>query len=116
MIKNITKQILILTIFLSLNAAEPFAQTRISFANGQTSKTISRIIPESSDDFFEWVFVARGKAGQTMTATVKSRTGKVHFTAAGKSAVCPLDETDDCHIALINDGKATRFWMTVTIR
>ena len=63
---------------------ELYGQTRINFARGQTSKTISRIIPESSDDFFEWPFVVSGRAEQTMKVTVRSRTGKVHFTAAGK--------------------------------
>jgi len=114
--KKITTQILVLTIFLSLAASELFAQTRIRFAKGQTSKTISRIIPESSDDFFEWLFVVRGQAGQTMTVTVKSRTGKVHFTAAGKTEIRRLNDDADNYIALFNDGRATRFWMTVTIR
>lgn len=114
--KKITTQILVLTIFLSLAASELFAQTRIRFAKGQTSKTISRIIPESRDDFFEWLFVVRGRAGQTMTVTVKSRTGKVHFTAAGKTEIRRLNDDADNYIALFNDGRATRFWMTVTIR
>ena len=114
--KKITTQILMLTIILSLTVSELFAQTRIKFAKGQTSKTISRIIPESSDDFLEWIFVVGGRAGQTMTVTVRSRTGKVHFTGEGKAIVRRMTDTTDYFIALFNDGRATRFWMTVTIR
>lgn len=51
--KKITIQILMLTIILSLTVSELLAQTRIKFAKGQTSTTISRIVPESSDDFLE---------------------------------------------------------------
>lgn len=51
-----------------------------------------------------------------MTVTVRSRTGKVHFTGEGKSIIRRLDDNTDNYIAVFNDGKATRFWMTVTIR
>jgi len=105
-----------LTIILSLTASELLAQTRIKFAKGQTSKTISRIVPESSDDFLEWMFVVRGQPGKTMTVTVRSRTGKAHFTGEGKKIIRRMTDTTDYNIALFNDGRATRFWMTVTIR
>jgi len=114
--KKITTQILMLTIVLSLTVSELFAQTRIRFAKGQTSKTFSTIVPESSDDFLEWMFAVRGQPAKTMTVTVKSRTGKVHFTGEGKTIVRRMTDTHDYSIALFNDGKATRFWMTVTIR
>ena len=113
--KKITTQILILTVFMSLTVSELFAQTRIRFAKGQTSKTISRIFPASSDDF-EWEVLLRGNTGQTMTATVKSRTGMVVFAGMGKTRSRRLDGDDDDSLFLINSGKATRFWLTVTIR
>lgn len=114
--KKITMKILMLTIILSLTVSEFFSQTRIKFAKGQTSRTISTIVPASSDDFLEWMFAVRGRPGKTMTVTVKSRTGKVHFTGEGRTITRRMDDETDYFIALFNDGKATRFWMTVTIR
>jgi hypothetical protein len=102
---------------LLLNAVESRTQTRIQIPKGRTSTTISRIIPASSDDFLEWIFLVRAKKGQTMTVTLRSNNGKVYFTGTKEKRVRRyLKETGDQSIAIINDGKATRFWMTISIR
>jgi len=36
--------------------------------------------------------------------------------AGGKSGILRFDDDTDNYIAVFNDGRATRFWMTVTIR
>jgi hypothetical protein len=46
---------------LLLDAVEATAQTRIQIPKGRTSTTISRIIPASSDEFLEWIFLVRAK-------------------------------------------------------
>ena len=114
--RRITASILVVALLL-LNVVDTAAQTRIKIPRGRTSTTISRIIPASGDDFLEWIFLVRAKKGQTMTVTLRSNNGKVYFTGTKeKRERRYVEETGDQSIAVINDGKATRFWMTISVR
>lgn len=95
------------------------SQTRVRFAKGRTSTTLSGSIAKNSTK----CFVLGTRSGQTLEATLSSRTGKVQFpwesgTSPNKGGTSYSNVTDggDAELCIENTGKPTTFTLTVSIR
>lgn len=74
MLKKITVQILVATLFLLFTRFN-FAQTRIRFAKGRSSATVSGSIAENGSK----CFILGTREGQSLEGRLRSRSGKVQF-------------------------------------
>lgn len=103
---------LVFLMFLAYLPLDASAQTRIRFARGRTSASVSSTIDGTAQR--KYVLAARG--GQYLSATVSSRNGCV---VLGNQATSTSYETDsgDNVIDLFNNCRsATSFTLTVSIR
>ncbi len=116
--KKITTQFLVASLFLLLTCSNLFAQTatRVRFGKGKTSTTVTGKI---SGNGGIRTFVLGAKSGQTLSATVSSRNGKVYFEGNPDDVTSYSFTTDsgDNYISVENLGKsATNFTLTISIR
>lgn len=92
-------------------AADSFAQTRIRFARGRTSATVSGTV--GGGGVRRYILGAR--AGQELSGNVSSRNGCVKFTE-GSTAMSFTTESGDNWISVTNYcSRATSFVLTVSI-
>lgn len=116
MFKKFAVKLTMLSLVLTFCVSELTAQTRINFKRGRSSATVSGNIGASG----ERRYVLRGKAGQNITVNLNSSTGLV--TAATRAASpntsfdYQLERDGDIYIDVFNEGRATKFTMTVAIR
>ena len=99
---------------LLLSAPELFSQvtwTRIKFARGSTSSSVSSTIPGNR----QRKFVLKARYGQTLTATISSRNGCVVLGNQETSTTYETDQGDNVVDVFNNCGGATRFTLTVSI-
>lgn len=93
-----------------------FSQTRIRFARGRTSATVSGSIGNNG----ERNYILGASRGQVMTVRVTSNTGDVHVDLGGNDVgtgtTVTLRSTDDYIITVHNDGRAARYSLYVSIR
>lgn len=109
------KLLAVLLIIVSLSG-ELFAQTRIRFARGSSSATVSGRISKNGD----LRYTVRGSAGQRITVSVRSGTNYVfagvEAIGQGRTVSGKLPYTSNYIIELSNGGNATDYTMTVTIK
>lgn len=108
------KQIAILTIIVLafMAVSEAFGQTRIRFARGRTSATVSGSIGSIG----ERDFVLRAYAGQYLSANVSSSGGCIWFSTTETSAGYTTENGDNW-LKLMNRCRRTAtFTMTVSVR
>ncbi|CAN5235501.1 hypothetical protein BH10ACI1_BH10ACI1_12090 [soil metagenome] len=96
------------------------AQTRIKFAAGRTSKTVSGSIGVNRGvaGANYRTFVLGARAGQTIAATVSSNNGDVVFTSNDSTSMrMRTSYNGDYEISIYNGGSNnTRYSLTVSIR
>jgi len=98
---------LITTIFIT----DGLAQTRIRFARGRTSATLSGSV--GGGGVRRYILAAR--AGQQLSGNVSSRNGCVKFTE-GSTSLSFITESGDNWISVTNYcSRPTSFTMTVSI-
>jgi hypothetical protein len=111
----IIKSFAVLMIVGTLNSAA-FSQTRIRFARGRNSTTVSGSLSAGS----ERSYILRASEGQTMTVRVTSRNGDVTVDLGGNDVgtgtSVELRSTDEYIITVHNNGGATGYSLYVAIR
>ena len=106
---------IVATVFLFIiiaSASEIFAQTRIRFARGRTSTSVSGTIGSIG----ERDFVLRAYAGQYLSANVSSRGGCIVFNTVSTSAGFRTDAGNNWLRLMNNCRRPASFTMTVSIR
>lgn len=116
MLKSFGRGFLVAALIFVLSAADALAQSRIRFARGANSTTVSGTISKNGD----LRYTVRGAAGQRITVSVKSGNNYVfagvEAVGQGRTVTGRLPYDADYIIELSNGGEATRYSMTVTIR
>ncbi len=108
--KLITALLLSLTV-LTFYVATASAQTRIRFARGRTSTSVTSTIGRNS----QRKFILAAHAGQTLSANVSSRNGCVVLGNQSTSESYTTDRGDNWIDIFNNCGAATTFTLTVSI-
>lgn len=113
--KTIKIKAVLLIAVLAISSFDLFAQTRIRFARGRTSATVTGTIGGAGGDW-ERGFVLRAKYGQYFSANVSSSNGCVQFTENGSTSLGFTTRSGDNYIYL-NNGcrRATKFTLTISI-
>jgi hypothetical protein len=112
MFKKITIKIFIISMILLMCGTDTLAQTRIRFARGRYSATVSGSLPFN----YYREYVVRARAGQSLIAKVTSGTGQVVFAEDYETQYfLDLNEDGDYTIQIMNTGPATWYRLTVTI-
>ena len=91
------------------------AQTRVRFARGRNSATLSGTISPGTVK----TYVLRAGSGQSVTATVSSSNGKVDFTdrdVHDTQFSMTTERNGDVSIRIDNHGKTTKYTLTISIQ
>ena len=116
MLKKIGLKITILAMILTMAAADSTAQTRIRFARGRNSATITGTLAAGATKGY----VLRASQGQILSGTLSSSNGKADFTQGSLHDTQyskTVAENGDVYISVDNHGRrATRFTMTISIQ
>lgn len=110
--------ILALTLTILMTASSLMAQTpsRVSFARGRNSATVTGTLGASAARSY----VLRVKSGQTITATLSSTNGKVDFTQGqvhDTQYSITTDSNGDYYIDIDNHGsRSTKYTLTISIQ
>ena len=109
------KTVLIALISVSL-ASDSIAQTSIKFARGRNSATVKGSIRKDG----ETRYTVQGRAGQTITVSVRSGNNYVfagvEAIGQGRTVSGKLPYDSSYIIELSNGGNVTNYTMTVTIK
>ena len=90
-----------------------FADTRIRFAKGRTSATVSGRVGAGG----RVCYVAGAQAGQQVTATISSRSGKARIFESGETSYnYEVEQGGDHSICVDNLAGSTTYSLTVSIR
>ncbi|MEO5860457.1 MAG: hypothetical protein ABIR33_16105 [Pyrinomonadaceae bacterium] len=90
-----------------------FADTRIRFAKGRTSATVTGRVATGG----RVCYFAGAKVGQQFTATISSRSGKVQIFESGETSYSYEVETrGDQSVCVDNLAGATTYSLTVSIK
>jgi hypothetical protein len=110
--KIVTKLLLVFAIAAFCNVSA-FADTRIRFAKGRTSATVSGRIGSGG----RVCYVAAARAGQQLTATISSRSGKVRIFESGETSYSyEFEQGGDQSVCVDNLAGSTTYSLTVSIR
>ena len=117
MLKKFGAKMLVVALIAMMSYSDALAQTRIRFARGRTSATVSGTIRPGNS---VRSYVLRAQAGQTLTATLSSGNGKCDFTQGEYEDTTYsqyIEEDGDVVFSIDNHGtRATNFTLTVSIR
>lgn len=109
--KKLSLKLLFLSIIVVASGIVVSAQSRINFARGRTSATVSGKVNGQMDRSF----VLGAKNGQWLTASVSSRNGCVQFTN-GSTGISYETRTGNNYLYIINRCRnTTSFTITVSI-
>jgi len=110
-------------LIVALTITDLSAQTRISFARGKSSTTVSGTLSKRGGNNSIRKFVVRAKAGQHLSVVVKSRGDNVYTNMSdetgerGPDMYYTLDAEGDHKFIIENVGeRAVKFTMTVSIK
>ncbi len=115
MFKKISASVLTLTMIVLMASVDLMAQTRVRFARGRNSATLSGTIGSGAVR----TYVLRASAGQSVTAALSSGNGKVDFTDRDVHDTQyseTTQENGDVYIRIDNHGKPTKFTLTISIQ
>lgn len=111
---------LALTMLFVMSVTDLSAQTRIQFARGATSKTVTGTIGVNRGvaGANYRTFVLNVRNGQTISATVSARNGNVVFTDNDSTSLrYRASYSGDHEISIYNGGSnSTSFSLTVSVR
>ncbi len=110
------KSFAVLMIIGTMDSAA-FSQTRVRFARGRTSTTVSGTL----SGFGSRSYVVGASRGQTMTVRVSSNSGRVWVDIGGndmgRGTTIQLRSTDDYIITVHNElGSSTKYSLYIGIR
>ena len=108
--KKLNVKTLFLLVILLISSSDLLAQTRIRFARGRTSATVSGKMV-----YGERSFVLGARYGQYLSANVSSRNGCVKFSNGGTSTSY-ITRSGNNYLYLINACRQTTFTLTVSIQ
>jgi len=119
MFKKFALQILTAAVILALTNVVSFAQTRVKFRSGSDSAVVSGSLGKNVSR----VFIVGGRAGQKFSVTVKAG-NKMTFVYPegeetgewGSGFNQTLEADGDFRFVLENQGNATTYEMTVTLK
>ena len=115
-IKSIVIKSFAVLMIIGMTNSDLFAQTRIRFARGRTSTTVTGNLSAGS----ERSYILRASEGQTMTVRVTSKNGDVSVDLGGNDVgtgdTVELRSTDEYIITVHNNGGATSYSLYVSIR
>lgn len=121
--KNFNLSILAAMLIVALTVTNLSAQTRISFARGKHSTTVSGTLSKRGSNNSIRKFVVRAHAGQHLSVVVKSRGDNVYTNMSdetgerGPDMYYTLDAEGDHEFVIENVGeRAAKFTMIVSIR
>lgn len=90
-----------------------FADTRIRFAKGRTSATVTGRVANGG----RVCYIAGARVGQQFTATVSSRSGKVVIFESGETSYSyEVEVRGDQSVCVDNLAGATTYSLTVSIK
>lgn len=116
MMKKVGLKFTILTLIFLTAASASMAQTRIRFARGRNSATVTGTLAAGATRGF----VLRAAQGQVLTGTLSSTNGKADFTQGNLHDTQysqTVEENGDVYISIDNHGsRATRFTLTISIQ
>ena len=116
MIKKLGVKILVLAMMAVVSATDLMAQTRIRFARGRSSATVTGTLAPGATRGY----VLRAARGQTLSATLSCGNGKCDFTQGDLHDTQYseyVESNGDVYISIDNHGnRATRYTMTVSIQ
>ena len=116
MLKKFGTKILVLMMMCVMLTTDSFAQTRIRFARGRSSATLSGALAAGATRSY----VLGARSGQTLTAVLSCGNGKCDFTQGelhDTQYSQYVDRNGDMYISIDNHGnRATNFTMTVSIQ
>jgi hypothetical protein len=115
MLRKLTVKLLAIAMLLVLTTSDLMAQTRVRFARGRNSATVSGTIGPGQMR----TYVLRAMAGQSVIATVSSGNGKVDFTDRNIHDTQYSETTErngDIYIRIDNHGRSTRYTLTISIQ
>ena len=99
-----------ITAFFNISA---LANTRIRFAKGRTSATVTGRVANGG----RVCYFAGAKAGQQFTATISSRSGKVVIFESGETSYAyEVERRGDQSVCVDNLAGATTYSLTVSIK
>jgi len=106
-------KLFVLIAIVSFSNLAAFADTRIRFAKGRTSATVTGRIATGG----RVCYFVGAKVGQQFTATVSSRSGKVQIFESGETSYAyEVERTGDQSVWVDNLGGATTYSLTVSIK
>lgn len=109
--KKSNASVFILVLILVVSSFEAFAQTRIRFARGRTSTSVSGTVGA----FAERSYVLGARRGQYLSANISSRNGCVKF-GNGATSTSYITSAGNNYLYLSNGcRRATSFTLTVSI-
>jgi hypothetical protein len=105
---------LLVAVMIVLTISETgFADIRVRFARGRTSATVSGRVGTGG----RVCYVANARAGQTLTATISSRSGQVRIFESGETSYqTEIEYSGDQSVCVDNLRGATTYSLTVSIR
>jgi hypothetical protein len=116
MLKTFGLKISILAMIFLTATTDATAQTRIRFARGRNSATVTGTLAAGATRGF----VLRAAQGQTLTGTLSSTNGKADFTQGNLHDTQysqTVEENGDVYISIDNHGnRSTRFTLTISIQ
>ncbi|HEX8369417.1 MAG TPA: hypothetical protein VF604_12805 [Pyrinomonadaceae bacterium] len=110
--KLMVKLLVVVMIVLTISETG-FADIRVRFARGRTSATVSGRVGTGG----RVCYVANARAGQTLTATISSRSGQVRIFESGETSYqTEIEYSGDQSVCVDNLRGATTYSLTVSIR
>jgi hypothetical protein len=111
--KNLMVKLLVVMIIVLTVSETGFADIRVRFTRGRTSGTMQGRIASGG----RICYVANARAGQTLTATVSSRSGQVRILESGETSYqSEVEYSGDQSVCVDNLRGATTYTLTVSIR
>ena len=112
MFKKLTLAAILLFSFVLIASTETSSQTRVRFAKGRYSATVTGTLPYN----YYREYVVRARAGQSLVAKVVSGTGMVVMAEDYETTyILDLNETGDYTVQIMNTGPATWYRLTISI-
>ena len=109
--KKINVRVIGLMLILLVGSSDLLAQTRIRFARGRTSASVSGSIYGGG----ERQYILGARYGQYLSGNISSRGGCVTFTG-GSTSISYTTEYGDNYLNLVNNcGRKASFTLTVSI-
>ena len=110
---KIYSKLFVLVAFVAFTNVAAFADTRIRFAKGRTSATVTGRVARGG----RVCYFAGANAGQQFTATISSRSGKVRIFESGETSYAyEVERRGDQSVCVDNLAGATTYSLTVSIK